>query len=125
MNRWLVWFKDHEQPIDVETEEHAHMFAVGVAMDMLGMDAVTTPHLLKVERVTDRGTVQTWPATRPTKAMYHWNVWFIGRAEPCKVVTETSIPMHAVATAIDVLGLGKRERLSLSKVELVDPEDLQ
>lgn len=125
MNRWLVWFKGHEQPIDVETEEHAHTFAVGVAMDIAGMDSRVTPKLLRVERVTPQGIVQTWPALRPTKAMYHWNVWFYGREAPCRVVTETTIPMHAVAVAIDMLQLDSRSRLNLSKVEMVNPEGSQ
>src|SRR5512146_1379955 len=121
MNHWRVWFRDHEQPIEVETEECAHALAVGVALDVARLDARSTPQLLKVEQVDDDSgqAVETWPHPRRTRTMYRWNVWFRGREEPCKIVTEDKNPLKAAATAIDMLGLGKRERLNLLKVELI------
>ncbi len=127
MNHWRVWFRDHEQPIEIETEECGHALAVGIALDMAQLDARSTPQLLKVEQIDpdDGHAVETWPHPKRTRAMYHWRVWFLGREEPVKVVTESTIPMHAVAIAIDMLNLNARDRLKLSKVELVDPENIQ
>jgi hypothetical protein len=127
MNHWRVWFRDHEQPIEVETEECAHAYAVGIALDVAELDARSTPQLLKVEQIDDdTGTVtETWPHPTVTQTMYLWNVWFQGRATPCRVVTASKIPMHAVAIASDMLGLNQRDRLKLLEVELVDPEKAQ
>jgi hypothetical protein len=121
MNHWRVWFRDHERPIEVETDECTHALAVGIALDVAELDARSTPQLLRVEHIDDDSgnVVETWPEPQQTRIMYRWNVWFRGRATPCKVVTDDKNPLKAAATAIDMLGLGTRERLNLLKVELI------
>jgi hypothetical protein len=57
-----------------------------------------------------------------TKTMHSWHVWFRGRAEPVKCVTAEPAPIHAIATASDMIKADASARLRIYRVELLEPD---